>query len=160
MKTQSVKAVCSVVSAAALIAGGAAAVAPAIIDAPALAQENAVLADEATAAASKVNVEGSFSFSQDAVTSTSDISSVFAKAAATLCQSMPEYGAACLCDELIVNSPAGALSATVSELADEEGAQSYVMGCACASNIAGGGAIANAEVSGVSIEALTALAGI
>lgn len=157
MKAQSVKAACSVVSAAVLVAGGTAAVAPAIFDAPAVAQEASAVAEEGAGVATEVNVEGTFSYSQEALTTNADISSTFAKAAATLCQSMPEYSAACLCDALVINSPAGALSATVADLA-EDGVETYVMGCACASNVPGGGAIANAEVSGVSVETLAALA--
>ena len=44
------------------------------------------------------------------------------------------------------------------ELAGEEGAASYVMACSCATNVAGGGAIANAEVEGVSLETLVQMA--
>ena len=48
--------------------------------------------------------------------------------------------------------------ATVDELAGEEEATSYVMACSCATNVAGGGAIANAEVEGVSLETLVQMA--
>ena len=50
------------------------------------------------------------------------------------------------------------MEATVAEMAEEEGADSYVLGCSCASNAPGGGAIANAEVSGVSLASLMAMA--
>lgn len=43
-------------------------------------------------------------------------------------------------------------------MADEQGADSYTIGCSCATNGPGGGAIANAEVSGVSLATLAALA--
>ena len=50
------------------------------------------------------------------------------------------------------------MEATVAEMAEAEGADSYVLGCSCASNAPGGGAIANAEVSGVSLASLMAMA--
>ena len=53
---------------------------------------------------------------------------------------------------------AASFTATVDELAGEEGAASYVMACSCATNVAGGGAIANAEVEGVSLETLVQMA--
>lgn len=43
------------------------------------------------------------------------------------------------------------IEATVEDLASEDGAASYTVGCACSSNVAGGGAIVNADVSGVSL---------
>ena len=50
------------------------------------------------------------------------------------------------------------MEATVAELAEEEGADSYVLGCSCASNAPGGGAIAHADVSGVSLAPPLAMA--
>ena len=52
-----------------------------------------------------------------------------------------------------------AFEATVDEMAEGKGAKTLVMACACASNVPGGGAIANAEVSGVSLEAIAQMAG-
>ena len=36
-------------------------------------------------------------------------------------------------------------------MAEADGAESYTMACACSTNTPGGGAIANAEVEGVSL---------
>ena len=82
------------------------------------------------------------------MSSNAEISGVFCKAAATLCASLPTYG----CEAV------KAAAATVDELAGEEEATSYVMACSCATNVAGGGAIANAEVEGVSLETLVQMA--
>lgn len=48
---------------------------------------------------------------------------------------------------------------TLDAMADEEGSTGFVMACSCASNGPGGGAIANAEVTGVSFESIAKLAG-
>ena len=93
------------------------------------------------------------------VTSNETIASVFAKAAATLCQTTADgYGV--YTAQAIKVSVAGlpTMEATVAEMAEEEGADSYVLGCSCASNAPGGGAIANAEVSGVSLASLMTMA--
>lgn len=105
------------------------------------------------------SVEGSFSYDQNVVTSNASISKTFAKAAAVLCESLPRYGAAPMA-AITVGADGGWFSATVEEMADDEGAQGRVLGCACASNVAGGGAIANAEVSGASFESIAHLAGV
>ena len=84
---------------------------------------------------------------------------MFAKAAATLCQTTADgYGV--YTAQAIKVSVAGlpTMEATVAEMAEEEGADSYVLGCSCASNAPGGGAIANAEVSGVSLASLMTMA--
>ena len=100
-------------------------------------------------------MEGTFSYTQDAVSSNAEISGVFCKAAATLCASLPTYGCeAVKAAAVTVAGPNASFTATVDELAGEEEATSYVMACSCATNVAGGGAIANAEVEGVSLETL------
>lgn len=105
------------------------------------------------------HVQGLFSFNQDARSSTSSIVNTFNKAATVLCASLPDYGMRDAGGVVEVSNGAGSgFSATVEEMAKEEGSQSFVMACACASNIAGGGAIANAEVEGVSLESVAALA--
>lgn len=119
-------------------------------------------ATEASAAAEATGVqrvEGQFSYDQGVVTSNETIASVFAKAAATLCQTTADgYGV--YTAQAIKVSVAGlpTMEATVAEMAEEEGADSYVLGCSCASNAPGGGAIANAEVSGVSLASLMTMA--
>ena len=83
-------------------------------------------------------VRGAFAFDQTTTVATASIVEVFNKAAATLCSA----------------------TATVDELSDEEGAQSYIIGCACATNAPGGGAIVNADVQGVPFASIVARAGI
>ncbi len=127
-----------------LLSSAALAAAPAVMDitadaAPAGAVEQAAEAKAAETAGVQ-EVVGQFSYDQGVVTSNETIASVFAKAAATLCQ-------------------ATAMEATVAEMAEEEGADSYMIGCSCASNLPGGGAIANAEVSGISLASLATMAG-
>lgn len=94
-------------------------------------------------------VEGAFSYTQESVSDNGTIANVFSKAMATLCAGMPNYAVQEV--QAIVVRGASSLEATVDEMASEEGSQSYTIGCACASNVAGGGAIVNAEVSGVSL---------
>lgn len=71
------------------------------------------------------------------------------------------YGAAIAAGPIAITLGAdsqGALEATVEEIAGSEGAESYDMACSCASNGPGGGAIANAEVSGASLASVLAYA--
>ena len=159
MKSQTVKTIGGVMSAVALISGGAGVAQAATIEpaaaAPAAATTLAAADTEAPARA----VEGTFSYTQDAVSSNAEIGGVFCKAAATLCASLPTYGCeAVKAAAVTVAGPNASFTATVDELAGEEGAASYVMACSCATNVAGGGAIANAEVEGVSLETLVQMA--
>lgn len=159
MKSQTVKTIGGVMSAVALISGGAGVAQAATIEpaaaAPAAATTLAAADTEAPARA----VEGTFSYTQDAVSSNAEIGGVFCKAAATLCASLPTYGCeAVKAAAVTVTGPNASFTATVDELAGEEEATSYVMACSCATNVAGGGAIANAEVEGVSLETLVQMA--
>ena len=156
MKSQTVKTIGGVMSAVALISGGAGVAQAATIEpaaaAPAAATTLAA-ADAADTEAPARAVEGTFSYTQDAVSSNAEIGGVFCKAAATLCASLPTYGCeAVKAAAVTVAGPNASFTATVDELAGEEEATSYVMACSCATNVAGGGAIANAEVEGVSLE--------
>lgn len=99
---------------------------------------------------------GQFTFDQNALTSTSDIKGVFAQAAAVLCNGLPAY-LDTVAAPIQVSGENAAFSATVEDMAADENAKSMIMGCACSSNVAGGGAIANAEVSGVAIESVYAM---
>lgn len=144
---------------AALVGGGVAGVMPAVAaEAPASASEAVEVASDLDAASLEVAVEGSFTYDQNAVTSSETIRSTFAKATASVCASMPTYAAECTCWSIALSSGDSELIATVSEMTGEY-AGTHIMGCACSSNIAGGGAIANAEVSGVSIEAIASMLG-
>ena len=157
MKSQTVKTIGGVMSAVALVSGGAGVAQAATIEPAAAAPASATTlaaADVADTEAPAHAVEGTFSYTQDAVSSNAEISGVFCKAAATLCASLPTYG----CESVTVAGPNASFTATVDELADEEEATSYVMACSCATNVAGGGAIANAEVEGVSLETLVQMA--
>ncbi len=105
-------------------------------------------------------VAGRFSYDQTAVSATSDISNVFVKAAASLCVSLSDYEVSAIEKAMRISMAGGpAIEATVSDIADAEGVQSYTMACACASNLPGGGAIGNAEVEGVSLESIAAVMG-
>ena len=113
----------------------------------------------AQASVQKQAVEGTFSYDQTALTPNSIISNVFCKAAATLCASLPDYHAAALSYRISICGPDSQLAATVDDLSEAEGAQGHVMACSCATNLAGGGAIANAEVTGVSLASVAQLVG-
>lgn len=159
---------------AAMIMGGAMAALPAeavaqgMPDGPdaaaaAFAQDAAELGLEGVVAAPSTNVrevQGTFSFDQATVTSNEAIANVFQRAAATLCQTLPDYGVSVVeqgMDAIKVAGPDGSFVATVDELSDGEDFGT-IMGCACATNAPGGGAIANAEVQGVALTAIAALA--
>lgn len=106
------------------------------------------------------NVEGDFTFTQDAVTSNEKIASVFRTAAQSFCAAAPWYSA----DQQGINIAVGGdvpngYTANLSEMSDEGESATQLMGCACSANIAGGGAAVNAEVSGVPIATLLEKAG-
>lgn len=98
------------------------------------------------------NVEGLFSFDQNTVCANEQIAGTFKKAVSALCTSMPHYGIAHFAP-FAIGADTNDVQATLAA-ASEEGEQSRIMGCACSSNLAGGGAIVNARVSGVSLETL------
>lgn len=105
------------------------------------------------------NVQGTFSYDQNAVTPSATIANVFMKAVSSLCTSMPNYGVAMLGQSITVRGYGTSFEATVPELQESEGAVANLMACSCSSNLAGGGAVANAKVSGVSFESLARMAG-
>ena len=147
MKSQTIKTLGGVMSAVALISGGAGVAQAATIEPAAAAPASVTTlaaADVADTEAPARAVEGTFSYTQDAVSSNAEISGVFCKAAKAAA--------------VTVAGPNASFTATVDELAGEEEATSYVMACSCATNVAGGGAIANAEVEGVSLETLVQMA--
>lgn len=116
-------------------------------------------ADVADTEAPARAVEGTFSYTQDAVSSNAEISGVFCKAAATLCASLPTYGCeAVKAAAVTVAGPNASFTATVDELADEEEATSYVMAWLLRYQRCRRRAIANAEVEGVSLETLVQMA--
>lgn len=67
-------------------------------------------------------MEGTFSYTQDALSSNAEISGVFCKAAATLCASLPTYGCeAVKAAAVTVAGPNASFTATVDELARRGG---------------------------------------
>lgn len=141
----------------AAIMGGGAIAAPALADAATIES----VESQGQGVVQVSDVQGEFSASQDAVTPTSAIRTVFRTATTALCASLPTY------DDVVsgewkvevTGDVSQGYTATMQELA-EEADQIYLMGCACSSNQPGGGAIANAEMEGVSIAAIAARAGL
>lgn len=153
------KTVGAVASAAMLAVTGAANVAPALAAQP---DDAAIVAEQGTATApeaAQAVVQGEFSYSQEIITPNATISSVFAKAAATLCKTATQECTACCASAIAVGGDVtNGFSATVAEMSEEDLTQALIMGCSCASNAAGGGAIANAEVEGVPLETILKMA--
>lgn len=155
------KTVVALASATLLAAGGAMAIAPAIVGDNGSADAGVEQASGAKApgVVSDAVVQGQFSYTQDVLTPNETISSVFMKAAAAFCASLPEgvysQGGAAIA---IGGDVPNAFSATVDEMASKDGAVRLIMGCTCASNGAGGGAIANADIEGVSLASIFAQA--
>lgn len=105
------------------------------------------------------NVQGVFGASQDVVSPLGDIANRFSKAATALCASLPDYDVTAAQGKIAVTGDVeNPFEATVTEMTEEEEAQTYLLKCACASNIPGGGAIINAKVEGVSLASIAALA--
>lgn len=102
---------------------------------------------------------GAFSYDQNAVTPTHAITDVFCKAASALCVSLPDYQAKASNGTIRIGGTAGGETyATVDEIADSEGSKKITLTCSCASNGAGGGAIANAQVEGVDLKTIASIA--
>ena len=104
------------------------------------------------------DVAGVFAFDQSAVTDNRDIASVFRSAAATLCTSLPKYAVEGMGSDTLVSGPADTYGIVVGDSAQSDG-DTVMIGCVCASNVAGGGAAANARVTGVSLQSLATRAG-
>lgn len=113
----------------------------------------------ATVADSGVQVDkvrGSFSYDQNTVSSTSTVRNAFAKAAAVLCAGLPDYHVEGTGVIRVIGNGAS-FDATVDDLAADTDQDTYLIGCACSTNGPGGGAIINADVSGVTVAALAAM---
>ena len=100
-------------------------------------------------------VEGDFSYTQSEVTSNEEIQKNIGEASAYLCGANPsgDDSEAAVEDWAIavqgdVQNP---YSATFAEMAENEELQTVLMGCACAGNPTDGRAVANAEVTGISV---------
>lgn len=96
-------------------------------------------------------VRGTFAFDQTSVTPNATIARTFQKASAALCDGATEMTVKAPGDWVI--SVGGAVTnpyaATLDQIADNDGKQTVLMGCACAGNPADGRAAFNAEVTGV-----------
>lgn len=151
----------AILGAVALASVGAAGAAPLMAQAEAPAVDVVRPAETTHAdSAAVARVQGSFAFDQATISSAESITTVFGKAAATLCGGLPSYGVNAVAHAIAVSGDVdAAFEATVSDMAADAETRELIMACACASNIAGGGAIANAEVSGVTLESLAAMAG-
>lgn len=155
------KTIGAVVGSMALVGSAALVAAPLAIGSEGTPTEAVAVADATTQSSivRVANVSGDFSFDQTTATGNDVIASVFKKATAALCSSLPDYDVNAVDRSIAVGGDvAQSFEATVEEMADAEGAESYLLGCACASNVPGGGAIVNAEVEGVSLESVLALA--
>lgn len=100
------------------------------------------------------DVQGKFSFDQNVVTPNERISSVFNKAASSMCHALPTYVAMLKNNAIAIRGDVDNPGVSNLEEADPSELDTFVMACACATNLAGGGAIANAEVEGVPIKTL------
>lgn len=102
-------------------------------------------------------VSGEFSYSQEILTLNTFISTVFRNAVTSLCASAPEQDAAYNAIPIAVGGDVPhSYEATVDEMSDSSSTATLTMGCTCASNGPGGGAVANAEVEGVTLESVYA----
>ena len=123
-------------------------------------------ADAASGVAPSVNEaeasQGEFAYDQTAITPNSIIKDVFQRATAALCNATDDFAVSNPLEwKITVSGDVDtAFEATVSEMAADAETRELIMACACSSNVAGGGAIANAEVSGVTLESLAAMAGV
>ncbi|MDO5043445.1 MAG: hypothetical protein Q4D92_08040 [Slackia sp.] len=132
--------------------------APAPVDRFVQADEAVLSVTQGNQTVSADNIDGDFSFDQGVVSSNNDIARTFMRAAATMCASLPDYGASIVSNAIRISGESGAsIEATVAELADNSETVETIAACACASNIQGGGAIMNAGVSGVTIESVAGL---
>ena len=126
MKSQTVRTIGGVMSAVALISGGAGVAQAATIE-PAAAAPAAATTLAAADAADTEAPARAVSYTQDAVSSNAEISGVFCKAAATLCASLPTYGCeAVKAAAVTVAGPNASFTTTVDELAGVDEASSSV----------------------------------
>lgn len=106
-----------------------------------------------------VSVQGEFSYTQDAITTNEAIRGVFAKASSAVCASLPTYDLSHTGLKMIVKNGSTETIACIEDMLDGK-PSTQIVGCACSSNIAGGGAVANAEVSGMSIKSMAVMMGV
>lgn len=105
------------------------------------------------------DVQGEFAFNQAETTPVASIRAAFQKVA-TLCNAVVTASAAVDLPVSVGGDVPAPYTATIAEMAEQAGPTMQLMGCSCTANPVGGRAIANAEVSGVSVADMLALAGI
>lgn len=161
MKTSTLSKAGTILVSASLVAGAGVAVASAAEqgDMQAPGQISVVDGGAREHVAAHAPVQGAFTFSQDELTPNKTIATVFKTAANALCSSMSRYAEGMAAPIRMGGDVPHAFTATIGEMT-EEGAVSSIIGCACSSNQPGGGAIANAEVSGVPLASIAAKVGI
>jgi len=154
-------AVAGVITGAMVLTGASAAALAAAPEAT-VAPVEAAAAQEAEAFSPFVrvaNVQGTFAASQDVLSTVDEIAGMFRKASAAMCASLPNYDVTAVQAPIAVTGDVeNPFDATVTQMVEEQGGQSYILACACASNVPGGGAIANAQVEGISLAAIAAVA--
>ena len=106
------------------------------------------------------NPQGSFSFTQDKLSSDADIKAAFKGASQAICGSIRVAGQEIAARSVRVSSPERSFDATVQEMAESGEAQHFVMACVCMGNPAGGRDVVNADVDGVSVASIAKLAGV
>lgn len=135
---------------------------PVLADTPAayaVTEHAAVAESSSVSRVGAADVQGAFSFGQNVVSSNASVKDVFGKAAGVLCGALPDYGVQQTHQALAVSARGvAAPDAVVDEARTASDGSSFVMTCACSTNGVAGGAIANAEVSGVMLKTLAALA--
>ncbi len=129
-------------------------------DAQATAQQEGVSVDDFIVRMDKV--EGEFAFTQSEVTSNDDIKKNLGEASRYLCGANPTGDGEAVSVEdwsiTVQGDVENAYTATFAELSEKEELQTVVMGCSCAGNPADGRAVANAEVTGISVLKIVELA--
>lgn len=107
------------------------------------------------------NVQGDFSFSQDVLTPSDAIFSLFGTAVTGMC-SKPADASDTDAGKWFINVGGDVkqgYSATLAQLAEKK-SETRTMKCSCAGNPAGGSAIANADVTGVPLKDVIEMAGV
>ena len=120
-----------------------------------------VAVDEARPLVAVANVQGTFAFNQTHVTPNTQIKDIFVKASASLCNTFNVMESALTDFYLSVSGDVpNPYSATVDQIAEEQGTTIQLMGCSCTANSAGGWAVAQARVEGISVESIAQKAGL
>lgn len=125
----------------------------------AAASESSALLNQSTYV-SVPNVQGEFSYDQTTTMSNERIANVFRKASSIVCgaKNYQSNATAGNWEITVAGDVDAGFTATLDDIKKSNAATKKVMTCACSNNLAGGGAIATANVEGASIKALMAQA--